>query len=99
MENTIKQEFITHEKGNEEAWVCICGNKPIYQGFYPCDEKGKRMEPEGNWKGIYICNRCGRIIHQHTLEVVGQKIKSKQLPSDPIAYTDMEEKYNLKHGS
>lgn len=67
------KEFITHEAGNDEGWVCICGNMPVSDGFYPCDEKGNEMEPVSGWKDLYVCNRCGRIIHQYTLEVVGRK--------------------------
>ena len=41
----MAKKFITHEKDNDEAWTCICGNRPDAQGFYPCDEKGNEMEP------------------------------------------------------
>ena len=36
-------EKITHEQGDEEAWVCICGNTPSDAGFYPCDENGDEI--------------------------------------------------------
>src|SRR4051794_3542480 len=35
-----QNELITHEDGNDEAWLCLCGNAPSGDGFYPCDEKG-----------------------------------------------------------
>jgi hypothetical protein len=52
---------ITHEADNDEAWVCICGNRPTYDGFYPCDEKGNEVEPVTGWNDLYVCARCGRI--------------------------------------
>jgi hypothetical protein len=57
-------EFITHEKGNEEAWICICGNQPDQHGFYPCDQAGDEVEPVQGWEGLYVCAKCGRIIQQ-----------------------------------
>jgi len=66
-------EHITHQSGDADAWVCICGNTPVDQGFYPCNDAGKIVEPEeGLWKDLYICERCGRIIRQDTLEVIKQ---------------------------
>ena len=69
------REKITHEAGNSEAWRCICGNTPSDGGFYPCDAVGNEMEPVKDWTGLYVCEDCGRIIQQDTLEVVGQKAK------------------------
>ena len=68
-------ETISHERNNEEAWICACGNTPTADGFYPCDELGNEMEPVvgSDWKGLYVCARCGRIINQETREVVGLK--------------------------
>ena len=67
-------ERITHEEGNEEAWVCVCGNRPTEDGFYPCDREGNEVEPivGSNWENLYVCAQCGRIISVNTLEVVGQ---------------------------
>jgi hypothetical protein len=64
-------EHITHEPGDSGAWVCICKNTVISEGFYPCNELGEEMEPVAGWNGLYVCDRCGRITHQDTLEVVG----------------------------
>jgi hypothetical protein len=77
---TIK-ERITHEKGNDEAWVCICKNTPSDGGFYPCDKEGNEMEPlvGSDWDGLYVCADCGRIINQDTLEVVGRTPHPKML--------------------
>jgi hypothetical protein len=75
-----RSEKITHATGCEEAWVCICKNTPMDQGFFACDEKGDEMEPiEGEWKDLYACAKCGRIIDQMTSEVVGRNSKPKRL--------------------
>lgn len=76
------KERIKHEKGNDEAWICICGNTPDSGGFYPCDAKGNEVVPTAeewttNW---YVCAECGRMIDQNTLEVMGQNKKPKMLP-------------------
>jgi hypothetical protein len=80
------REFITHEKDfdgsdNVDAWVCICENTPTDDGFYPCDEHGNEMSPVigSGWKDLYVCARCGRIIDQNTLEVVGRNPQPKML--------------------
>lgn len=55
-------------------WVCDCGNNPGADGFYPCSEKGEMLEPDigGGWdEELYVCYRCGDIINQNTLAVVG----------------------------
>lgn len=77
----MAKEFINHEAGYEEAWVCICGNTPTGDGFFPCDANGDEMEPliGSAWKDLYVCAKCGRIIQQHTLEVVGRNPKPKLL--------------------
>jgi hypothetical protein len=78
--NTSEKQFITHERGNRDAWACLCGNQPDYDGFYTCDCRGDEVEPEeGKWDDLYVCARCGRIIHQDTLEVVGQNPNWKAL--------------------
>lgn len=75
------KEFITHEPNNEEAWICICGNRPADDGFFPCDKNGNEMEPliGSDWKDLYVCANCGRIINQYTLEVLGQNATFKLL--------------------
>jgi hypothetical protein len=69
----MQKEFITHDKGDEHAWTCICGNRPIDDGFYPCDDKGQEVEPTSGWNGLYVCDRCGRVVDQHTLEVMARR--------------------------
>jgi hypothetical protein len=68
----MKKEFITHEKQDEDAWVCICGNTPVSDGFFPCNADGTVFETWGDndWEGeLYCCDSCGRVIDQWTLEV------------------------------
>jgi hypothetical protein len=67
------REKIMHEAGNFEAWHCLCGNTPVDGGFSTCDMHGNEIEPVKGWTGLYVCNDCGRIIDQTTLEVVGQR--------------------------
>lgn len=74
-------EFITAAKMDGDAWTCICGNTPSSDGFFPCDEHGNEMEPTigSGWTDLEVCARCGRIIKQGTLEVVGQNPHPKLL--------------------
>jgi hypothetical protein len=73
------KDHIKHEEGNEEAWICLCGNRTDYDGFLPCDKDGKEMVPAEGWDNLYVCDRCGRIIDQDSLEVVGQNPNFKRL--------------------
>ena len=67
-------ERITCEAGDRDAWVCLCGNTPTSDGFSTCDVNGRWMEPliGSAWQGHYVCDRCGRIIEQNSLNVIGQ---------------------------
>jgi hypothetical protein len=38
-------ENITFEGDDEHCWICVCGNTPDQDGFYPCDATGEEMEP------------------------------------------------------
>ena len=75
------KQFINHEAGNDEAWLCLCGNRPDSDGFFTCDGNGDEMEPAllSNWDGLYVCGRCGRIVQQTTLEIVGMNPNFKRL--------------------
>lgn len=75
----VQDEVITHEKGNNEAWTCICRNQPSEEDFFPCDEKGNEMEPVAGWGGLYVCARCGRMIDPESLRVVGRNPQPKLL--------------------
>ncbi len=55
-------------------WVCLCGNRSLDEGFYPCDSWGNDLKSIADWTtGWYVCGRCGRIIDGRTLQVVGKK--------------------------
>ncbi len=61
-------------KGNEEHWICICGNDTMGLGFQTCNKHGNYIEPLANsdWSGLYACQECGRIIDQETREIISQ---------------------------
>lgn len=71
----MTQEIVPLEAGERDAWVCLCGNEPDSDGFYPCDETGTEMETVAGWRGLYVCGRCGRIIQQDSLKVIGRKVR------------------------
>jgi len=71
------QQLVIREEAGTDDWVCVCGNRPDADGFFPCDPSGERVEPTpGAWpspfwpRPFYICDRCGRIIDADTLAVV-----------------------------
>ena len=66
MSDSPRKDHITIALGWPDAWVCICGNTPDSDGFFPCDAKGNEVEPVEGWKELYVCANCGRIIHQST---------------------------------
>lgn len=76
-------EHITHEPKYADAWVCLCGNRPDLEGFYPCTDAGVQCEPTA-WAGwlnnLYECDRCHRIIDGLTLEVVDEKTLAGKEP-------------------
>jgi hypothetical protein len=43
------------------------------EGFQLCDALGNGVTSWGDEKYLMLCKRCGRIIDQDTLEVVGRK--------------------------
>lgn len=67
----VTYEFITHEEEDREAWVCVCGNMPYYNGFYACDEDGDLIQPGNEWEYLYRCEYCGRVINDRNLQVIG----------------------------
>jgi hypothetical protein len=56
-------------------FTCLCGNASTSDGFSPCDANGVAVEPTPEaWDGVrYVCDRCGRIINQHTGAVLGRR--------------------------
>ena len=72
----MAKEHIFHEAGNNDAWICVCGNTPSLDGFYSCDRQGKDVTTGAadTWLDpLFVCDRCGRIIDRFTLEVVGRR--------------------------
>jgi hypothetical protein len=67
------KEYIIRGSDDDADWICICGNETERLGFHPCDSAGNKMEPlaSSDWNDLYVCGKCGRIIDQNTLEVVG----------------------------
>ncbi|MGC9944573.1 MAG: hypothetical protein ABSE48_22345 [Verrucomicrobiota bacterium] len=77
----MPKEFVPHEAGNDEGWICLCGNTPVEHGFYPCDELGNEVVPTqgSGWTNLYVCAKCGRVIKQDILEVIGRNPAPKML--------------------
>jgi hypothetical protein len=73
------KEFIACDPLDGEAWICICGNRQDSEGFFPCDKEGNEMAPTLVWRDLYVCDRCGRIIDQHSLEVMGRNPNFRRL--------------------
>lgn len=58
---------IKHEKGDKDAWICVCGNTPAGGGFYASTKEGVEVEPDGKWNGIYyVCFDCKAVINFNT---------------------------------
>lgn len=76
----LTAEHISHEPGDKYEWICVCGNRPSQHGFYPCDDLGYEADPTigAGWTGLYICDKCERIIDGDTLEVVGRAGEKEQ---------------------
>jgi hypothetical protein len=70
----MEQEHIGYE-GDPNNWLCLCGNKPYDDGFFPCALDGVEVEPTPEeWPlRFYVCDRCGRIVDFGTRIVVGRK--------------------------
>jgi len=78
---TMKEHITLDPVEDRDAWMCICGNYPSSDGFYPCDKNGDEVNPTPEeWAaGLYVCGRCGRIINPSSLEVVGRATQPKLL--------------------
>jgi hypothetical protein len=68
----------------------------VSDGFFPCDSEGEEVEPTleewtSNW---YVCARCGRIINQDTLEVVGVRFNNTLTKAEKEAIFQRQEKRN-----
>lgn len=55
-----------------DNYVCVCGNRPDTDGFYPCDSDGNDLEPvlDGLWDGLYRCDRCRVVLPATVFDVV-----------------------------
>jgi hypothetical protein len=63
-----------HVKLDYDFIICICGNEPYINGFYPCLDNGLVVEPivGGEWnEQLYYCEQCHRIIDTTTGDVAG----------------------------
>jgi hypothetical protein len=71
---TRERVFIDGATGKVADWtVCLCGNEPHIEGFYPCLPTGEVVEPDHQWvQTLYYCERCHRIIDMITGTVSGQ---------------------------
>jgi hypothetical protein len=75
----LRKRYVQHiDPDLKDWWVCPCGNTPDQEGFYPCSSEGEQVEPTPEeWTtDCYVCDRCGRIIKQSNLEVVGVRAKN-----------------------
>jgi hypothetical protein len=64
--------------GTPEDWHCLCGNTALASSFHPCNGEGTEVEPTPeewttNW---YVCEQCGRIIDNDTMEVKGVRFSN-----------------------
>jgi hypothetical protein len=67
-------KHVTHLPNNPTALLCLCGNTPADDGFYPVDEQDREVDPTAAaWPdNTYACRQCGRVIDGETLAVVRQ---------------------------
>ncbi len=66
---------LDYVKSNKHWLVCLCGNEPHIDGFYPCMPDGRMVEPDinGEWDGhLYVCAKCGGIYDAESFEQKGQ---------------------------
>jgi transcription initiation factor IIE alpha subunit len=74
----------------EIGWVCLCGNTCDQNGFYTCNREGRKVVIEDGAEKLYVCDRCGRIIDQTTLEVVGVRADNSLTEEEKSAiYNDL----------
>lgn len=59
-------DSIAHEPHSPDAWICLCGNRPTEDDFYPCHTDGTQTDPTEGWPDLYTCARCHRIIDGKT---------------------------------
>ena len=64
------KEKVSFVPCTNDSLLCICGNNPLAQGLYSCDEDGKEVNPDEKWRGLYRCDSCQRIISILNFDVV-----------------------------
>ncbi len=71
MKSTHREYIVMLPSGD---FLCICGNTPWKDGFYPINSRNEEVEPvPQHWTtNHYACFQCGRIIDQTSLEVIRQ---------------------------
>src|SRR4029453_7518688 len=57
-ENGMDHISLTDSK-RDGSGVCLCGNTPLAEGFYPCKEQGEQAQPtpEAGTTDCYVCAR------------------------------------------
>ena len=65
MQNATKAEAAA----SVESYRCACGNSELQEGFYLCDDDGRRIR-DGH---LRCCDRCGKITQAETWRPVGQR--------------------------
>ena len=65
----VAKESVRDTAVAEPAMTCRCGNGRAHEGFYTCDEEGRRLGG-GN---LLCCDRCGRIIDRISGQPVGTR--------------------------
>jgi hypothetical protein len=74
---------------SDSDWICLCGNRPDCDGFYPVaeiDGEAQWVEPvvNGPWDSVhYGCSSCGRVIDQDSLAVTGWMTEAARLAEQP----------------
>jgi hypothetical protein len=88
-------------KPDKYAWICLCGNTPMEEGFYPCDKAGRRLEPADTAQpdDYRACDRCGRIIEPLTEEVVGVRPLHTLVEEERIAIAAGQERVRAARSS
>ena len=73
---TAKQKITNTSDNPNDPWlVCVCRNTAERDGFVTCSPSGAVCPPlPRKWDGIHLCcSRCGRIVNQKTLAIIGQR--------------------------
>ena len=65
--------------------TCLCRNIPSYDGFSACHSNGAVDDDlllgNNSRPVFYLCERCGRIIEETTLEVIGRRGQFRSGPN------------------